>query len=42
MDRSVDSRVYRIRAKLGDGHGSGAQRIRTVRNHGYAFSPVGW
>lgn len=41
MDRSVDSRVYRIRAKLGD-HGSAPHRIRTVRNHGYAFSPVGW
>jgi len=41
LDRSIDSRVYRIRAKLGDG-GRGAQRIRTVRNHGYAFSPLGW
>ncbi len=41
MDRSIDSRVYRIRAKLGD-HGRAAQRIRTVRNHGYAFSPAGW
>ena len=40
-DRSIDSRVYRIRAKLGD-HTPEGQRIRTVRNHGYAFSPVGW
>lgn len=39
LDRSVDCRVYRIRAKLGD---DGAQRIRTVRNRGYLFSPVGW
>ena len=42
MDRSIDSRVYRIRAKLGDGGSGGARRIRTVRNHGYAFSPTGW
>ena len=41
MDRSIDSRVYRIRAKLGDA-GPGGRRIRTVRNHGYAFSPQGW
>jgi len=41
LDRSIDSRVYRIRAKLGDGHG-GAARIRTVRHQGYAFSPSGW
>jgi DNA-binding response OmpR family regulator len=40
-DRSIDSRVYRIRAKLGD-TGGGPQRIRTVRHHGYAFSPQGW
>jgi DNA-binding response OmpR family regulator len=39
LDRSVDCRVYRVRAKLGD---DGAQRIRTVRNRGYLFSPVGW
>lgn len=44
MDRSIDSRVYRIRAKLADhgGNGTGAHRIRTVRNHGYAFSPAAW
>ncbi|MFO1272586.1 MAG: response regulator transcription factor [Rubrivivax sp.] len=41
LDRSIDCRVYRIRAKLGDG-GRAAQRIRTVRHQGYAFSPVGW
>ncbi len=41
MDRSIDSRVYRIRAKLGDNE-LATQRIRTVRNRGYVFSPVGW
>ena len=40
-DRSIDSRVYRIRAKLGDDAAVG-QRIRTVRHYGYAFSPQGW
>ncbi len=39
MDRSIDNRVYRIRAKLGEG---AAQRLRTVRNRGYLFSPSGW
>lgn len=41
LDRSIDSRVYRIRAKLGDKGQAGA-RIRTVRNYGYAFSPRDW
>ena len=41
LDRSIDSRVYRIRAKLGDS-GAAQSRIRTVRNRGYLFSPVGW
>lgn len=41
LDRSVDSRVYRLRAKLGDPLGP-TQRIRAVRNRGYVFSPVGW
>jgi len=41
LDRSIDNRVYRIRAKLGDDEGA-RQRIRTVRNHGYVFCPVGW
>jgi DNA-binding response OmpR family regulator len=39
IDRSIDCRVYRLRAKLGDG---AAQRIRTVRNCGYLFSPARW
>ncbi|HSW08502.1 winged helix-turn-helix domain-containing protein [Aquabacterium sp.] len=38
-DRSIDSRVYRIRTKLGDRHGA-PQRIRTIRNFGYLFSPM--
>ncbi len=38
-DRSIDSRVYRIRGKLGDRNGA-PQRIRTIRNCGYLFSPV--
>ncbi len=41
MDRSIDSRVYRIRAKLGDDDGV-MRRIRTVRNLGYVFCPSGW
>ena len=41
MDRSIDNRVYRIRAKLGD-EVQPAQRIRTVRNRGYVFCPTGW
>lgn len=41
MDRSIDNRVYRIRAKLGD-DALPAQRIRTVRNRGYMFCPTGW
>ncbi len=39
IDRSIDSRIYRLRAKLGDG---AAQHIRTVRNRGYLFSPARW
>jgi len=39
IDRSIDCRVYRLRAKLGD---VAAQRIRTVRNCGYLFSPTRW
>jgi DNA-binding response OmpR family regulator len=34
LDRSIDSRVYRIRAKLGDR----GLRIRTVRHFGYALA----
>jgi two-component system, OmpR family, response regulator RstA len=41
FDRSIDCRVYRIRAKLGDIDGP-AQHIRTVRNCGYLFSPAAW
>jgi DNA-binding response OmpR family regulator len=41
IDRSIDCRVYRIRAKLGDAPGP-AQHIRTVRNCGYLFSPARW
>ena len=40
-DRSIDSRVYRIRAKLGD-RDRAAPRIRTVRHHGYLFSTADW
>jgi len=39
IDRSIDCRIYRIRAKLHDGT---AQRIRTVRNCGYLFSSARW
>jgi len=41
LDRSIDSRVYRIRHKLGDSDPA-RPCIRTVRNRGYLFSPVGW
>ena len=41
IDRSIDCRVYRIRAKLRDGDGT-AQHIRTVRNCGYLFTPARW
>jgi two-component system, OmpR family, response regulator RstA len=39
IDRSIDCRIYRLRAKLGD---SSARHIRTVRNCGYLFSPARW
>jgi DNA-binding response OmpR family regulator len=39
IDRSIDCRIYRLRAKLGD---AAAQHIRTVRNRGYLFSPARW
>lgn len=45
QDRSIDSRIYRIRAKLGDNERQGRldqPRIRTVRNRGYVFSPGDW
>ena len=40
-DRSIDCRVYRIRAKLGDTDPA-TRHIRTVRNSGYLFSPQPW
>jgi two-component system OmpR family response regulator/two-component system response regulator RstA len=40
-DRSVDCRVYRLRRKLGD-LAESAERIRTIRNVGYLFSPASW
>jgi DNA-binding response OmpR family regulator len=40
-DRSVDCRVYRLRRKLGDLAG-GTERIKTIRNVGYLFSPSSW
>jgi two-component system, OmpR family, response regulator len=41
MDRSIDSRIYRIRAKLGDNRAA-SPRIRTVRNLGYALTQAPW
>jgi two-component system OmpR family response regulator/two-component system response regulator RstA len=40
-DRSVDCRVYRLRRKLGDLADS-TERIKTIRNVGYLFSPTSW
>ncbi len=40
-DRSVDCRIYRLRRKLGD-LGESAERIKTIRNVGYLFSPAHW
>lgn len=40
-DRSVDCRIYRLRRKLGDLVDS-AERIKTIRNVGYLFSPTHW
>ena len=40
-DRSVDCRIYRLRRKLGDLADS-AERIKTIRNVGYLFSPTSW
>jgi len=40
-DRSVDCRIYRLRRKLGDLVDS-AERIKTIRNVGYLFSPSNW
>jgi DNA-binding response OmpR family regulator len=41
MDRSIDSRIYRIRHKLGD-NTLPSPRIRTVRNLGYALTAAPW
>ena len=40
-DRSVDCRIYRLRRKLGD-LADGTERIKTIRNVGYLFSPTSW
>ena len=40
-DRSVDCRIYRLRRKLGDFADKG-ERIKTIRNVGYLFSPSPW
>lgn len=39
--RGIDSRIYRLRGKLGDRSRS-SPGIRTVRHHGYLFSPAAW
>jgi two-component system OmpR family response regulator/two-component system response regulator RstA len=41
VDRSIDSRVSRLRRKLGD-DASSAGHIKTVRPYGYLFSPNSW
>lgn len=41
IDRSIDSRVSRLRRKLGD-EATAAAHIKTVRPHGYLFSPAAW
>lgn len=41
IDRSIDSRVSRLRRKLGDEAITSAH-IKTVRPHGYLFSPSDW
>ena len=41
IDRSIDSRVSRLRRKLGDDAIASAH-IKTVRPHGYLFSPSAW
>jgi two-component system OmpR family response regulator/two-component system response regulator RstA len=41
VDRSIDSRVSRLRRKLGD-DATAAGHIKTVRPHGYLFSPNPW
>ena len=41
IDRSIDSRISRLRRKLGEG-ATVAAHIKTVRPYGYLFSPAGW
>jgi two-component system OmpR family response regulator/two-component system response regulator RstA len=41
VDRSIDSRISRLRRKLGD-DAVAAAHIKTVRPHGYLFSPAAW
>ena len=41
IDRSIDSRVSRLRRKLGD-EAVASAHIKTVRPHGYLFSPSAW
>lgn len=41
IDRSIDSRISRLRRKLGD-EALGSVYIKTVRPHGYLFSPAPW
>lgn len=41
LDRSIDIAVSRLRKKLGDDPAA-PQRIKTVRNKGYLFTPTGW
>ena len=41
VDRSIDSRISRLRRKLGDDAIASAH-IKTVRPHGYLFSPAAW
>jgi two-component system, OmpR family, response regulator len=40
-DRSIDSRISRLRRKLGDDVAP-SSRIKTIRPHGYLFSPSAW
>jgi two-component system, OmpR family, response regulator len=41
VDRSIDSRVSRLRRKLGDDLGP-SSHIKTVRPQGYLFTPTPW
>jgi len=41
LDRSIDTRISRLRRKLGD-TGPEPGRIKTVRGQGYLFSAADW